>query len=243
MSNLSIVKSQKIFRDAFLDPSLGDQLTKEQKGAVNVLLYYVWRGLYNSVTRVIKGEGKPDLVLICIATYKSFLPLIQLIRLGYAGDAFSLMRSQMERIALMGYLNENQNLLGKYKEGKLKLPDEAIKWAKDNSLPNWVRLYSLLSNIAHQRQEGIGGSIFDENKIGDAIRYMLPSSKPKPSLTNEALTLVLFGVIATDPIAASILSSQDFPQHQNDEKIKESVDTEDLISFTYFLQNFVAKYQ
>ncbi len=243
MSNLSIVKNPKNFRDAFLDSSPIDQLTKEQKGAVNVLLYYVWRGLYNSVTRVIKSEGKPDLVLICIATYKSFLPLIQLIRLGYTGDFFSLMRSQMERIALMGYLNENQNLLGKYKEGKLKLPDEAIKWAKDNSLPNWVRLYSLLSNIAHQRQEGIGGSIFDENKIGDAIRYMLPSSKPKPSLTNEALTLVLFGVIATDPIAASILSSQDFPQHQNDEKIKESVDTEDLMSFTYFLQSFVAKYQ
>lgn len=243
MSNLSIVKNPKNFRDAFLDLSSGSQLTKEQIGTINVLLYYVWRGLYNSVTRVIKSEGKPDLVLICIATYKSFLPLIQLIRLGYTGDLFSLMRSQMERIALMGYLNENQNLLGKYKEGKLKLPDEAIKWAKDNSLPNWVRLYSLLSNIAHQRQEGIGGSIFDENKIGDAIRYMLPSSKPKPSLTNEALTLVLFGVIATDPIAASILSSQDFPQHQNDEKIKESVDTEDLMNFTYFLQNFVAKYQ
>jgi hypothetical protein len=234
MSNLSIVKSPRNFRDAFLDSSPGDQLTKEQKGTVNVLLYYVWRGLYNSVTRVIKGEGKPDLVLICITTYKSFLPLIQLIRLGYTGDVFSLMRSQMERIALMGYLNENQDLLGKYKEGKLKLPDEATKW---------VRLYSLLSNIAHQRQEGIGGSIFDENKIGDAIRYMLPSSKPKRSLINEALTLVLFGIMATDPIAASILSSQDFPQYKNDGKIKESVDAEDLMSFTYFLQSFVEKYQ
>ncbi len=243
MSNLSIVKNPKKFRDAFLNPSLGDQLSKEQKGTINVLLYYVWRGLYNSVTRVIKGEGKPDLVLICIATYKSFLPLIQLIRLGYTGDVFSLMRSQMERIALMGYINENQNLIGKYKEGKLKLPDEATKWAKDNSLSNWARLYSLLSNIAHQRQEGIGGSIFDENKIGDAIRYMLPSSKPKPSLTNEALTLVLFGITATDPIAASILSSQDFSEYQNDEKMKENVETEDLMSFLSFLQNFVAKYQ
>ncbi|MCK7480743.1 MAG: hypothetical protein M0C28_28645 [Candidatus Moduliflexus flocculans] len=41
----------------------------------------------------------------------------------------------MERIALLGYLaNENQSLMGKYKEGKLKLPDEALKWAKESEL-------------------------------------------------------------------------------------------------------------
>jgi hypothetical protein len=243
MSHLSIVKNPKNFRDAFFTEVQDRPINASYKGMINVLLYYIWRGLYNSVTRVIKGEGKPDLVLICISTYKAFLPLIHLIRMDYTGDAFTLMRSLMERIALLGYLNENQPLIGKYKEGNLKLPDVAIKWAKEKSLPNWIQLYSLLSNLAHQRKEGIAGSIFDENSIGDAIRYMLPSSKPKPSSTDEALVLLWFGIMATDPIAEVVLSSQDFPKYPNDEKLKNFVEKDDLQNFEAFLRNFVNKYQ
>lgn len=243
MSHLSIVKNPKNFRDAFFTEVQDRPVNASHKGIINILLCYIWRGLNNCVTRVIKGEGKPDLVLICISTYKAFLPLIHLIRMGYTGDTFTLMRSLMERIALLGYLNENQSLIGKYKEGKLKLPDVAIKWAKEKSLPNWVQLYSLLTNIAHQRKEGVAGSIFDENSIGDAIRYMLPSSKPTPSLADETLVLLWFGITATDLIAEVVLSSQDFPKYPNDEKLKKSVEKDDLQNFEVFIKNFVKKHQ
>jgi hypothetical protein len=243
MSHLSIVKNPKNFRDAFFTEVQDRPVNTSHEGIINILLYYIWRGLYNSITRVIKGEGKPDLVLICISIYKAFLPLIHLIRMGYTSDAFTLMRSLMERIALLGYLNENQSWIGKYKEGKLKLPDEAMKWAKEKNLPNWMKLYSHLSNLAHQRQESVAGSIFDENSIGEAVRYMLPSSKPTPSLTDETLALLWFGIMATDPIAEVVLSSQDFPKYPDDEKLKKFIEKADLQNFEAFLHNFVNKYQ
>jgi hypothetical protein len=243
MSHLSIVKNPKNFREAFFTEVQNHPVNASHKGVIAVLLYYIWRGLFNSVTTVIKGEGKPDLVLTCISTYKAFLPLIHLIRMGYTGDTFTLMRSLMERIALLGYLNENQSLIGKYKEGKLKLPDVALKWAKEKSLPNWVQLYSLLTNIAHQRKEGVAGSIFDENSIGDAIRYMLPSSKPTPSAKDEALELLWFGIMATDPIAEVVLSSKNFPKYPNDEELKKFVEKDDLLNFEIFIRNLGNKYR
>lgn len=242
MSHLSIVKNPKNFMEAFFTDVQNRPVGESHKGIINILLYYVWRGLYNSVTKVIKGEGKPDIVLLCISTYKAFLPLIHLIRMGYTGDTFTLMRSLMERIALLGCLNENQSLIGKYKEGKLKLPDAAIKWAKEKSLPNWMQLYSLLTNVAHQRKEGVAGSIFDENSIGEAIRYMLPSSKPTPSLTNETLALLWFGIMATDPIAAVVLSSENFTSYPNDSEISKHVEKDDLKNFEEFLRNFIKKH-
>ena len=95
MSHLSIVKNPKNFRDVFFTEVQDRPVNASHKGIINILLYYIWRGLYNCVTRVIKGEGKPDLVLICISIYKAFLPLIHLIRMGYTGDTFTLMRSLM----------------------------------------------------------------------------------------------------------------------------------------------------
>jgi len=242
MSHLSIVKNPKKFREAFFTEVQNRPIDASHKGIINVLLYYIWRGIFNSATKVMQGEGKPDLALICVSTYKAFLPLIHLIRMGYTGDTFTLMRSLMERIALLGYLNENQSLIGKYKDGKLKLPDVAIKWAKENSLPNWVQLYSILTNVAHQRKEGVAGSLFDENSIGDAVRYMLPSSKPAPSLTDETLALLWFGIMATDPISEVVLSSQDFPKYPNDENLKKFVEKDDLNSYETFMKNFVTKY-
>ena len=242
MSHLSIVKSPKNFKEAFFTDVQNRPISTTHKGIINILLYYIWRGLYNSVTKIIKGEGKPDIVLMCISTYKAFLPLIHLTRMGFTGDALILIRSLMERIALLGYLNDNPSLIEKYKKGKLKLPDEAMKWAKGKSLPNWMILYSNLSNLAHQRQEGVAGSIFDENSIGDAIRYMLPSSKPNPSLTDETLALLWFGIMATDPIAAAVLSSENFPGYHNDHNLSKLVEKDDRINFEVFLRNFVSKY-
>src|SRR5574342_279333 len=101
MSHLSIIKNPRNFRETFFTDVQDHPVYESHKGIIEVLLYYIWRGLYNLITRVIKGEGQPDLVLICISTYKAFLPLIHLIRMGYTGDAFTLMRSLMERIALL----------------------------------------------------------------------------------------------------------------------------------------------
>jgi hypothetical protein len=163
--------------------------------------------------------------------------------MGYTGDTLTLLRSLMERIALLGYLNEHSDILGKYKAGKVKLPDEALNWAKQSKLPNWMRLYSLLSNLAHQRQEGVAGGIFDENSIGEAIRYMLPSSKPTPSLTDETLALLWFGITATDSIAENVLLVKDFPVYSKDEDIKKHVGKNDLQSFEIFLARINTKYQ
>lgn len=242
MSNLSIVKNPNNFRDAFLTDVQNRSLNSLQNSVMTVLLYYVWRGLYNCVTTAIKGEGKSEIVLMCTSTYKAFLPLIHLIRMGYTGDTFILLRSLMERIALLGYLNENQSLIGKYKAGKLNLPDEALKWAKGNNSPNWIRLYSLLTNLAHQRRESIGGSLFDENAIGDAIRYMLPSSKPNPSLIDEALAILWFGILSTDLIAKVVLPSKEFPSYQEDANLRKYIDNNDIQIFEKFLQDFVSKY-
>ena len=243
MSHLSIVKKPENFRNAFFTDVQNRSLDKSYKGIISVLLYYIWRGLYYSVTKVIKGDGNSDVVLTCISTYKAFLPLIHLTRMGYTGDALILLRSLMERIALLGYLNEHPTALGKYKAGKLKLPDEALNWAKQSNLPNWMRLYSILSNLAHQQQEGVAGSIFDENGIGDAIRYMLPSSKPTPSLTDETLALLWFGITATDSIAESVLSLTDFPIYSKDEDIRKHVSKDDLQNFEIFLAKIAIKYQ
>lgn len=243
MSQLSIVRKPENFRDAFFTNVQNRSLDEPYNGVISVLLYYIWRGLFNSVATVTKGEGNPDIVLTCISTYKAFLPLIHLTRMGYTGDTLILLRSLMERIALLGYLNENPDVFGKYKAGKLKLPDEALNWAKQRNLPNWMRLYSLLSNLAHQRQEGVAGSIFDENSIGDAIRYMLPSSKPTPSLTDETLALLWFGITATDSIAENVLFVKDFPVYSKDEDIKKHVGKNDLQSFEIFLARINTKYQ
>ncbi|HEU0293827.1 MAG TPA: hypothetical protein VFR47_13890 [Anaerolineales bacterium] len=243
MSHLSIVRKPENFRNAFFTNVQNRSLDESYEGVISVLLYYIWRGLYNSVTKVIKGDGNPDLVLTCISTYKAFLPLIHLIRMGYTGDTLILLRSLMERIALLGYLNENPDTLGKYKAGKLKLPDEALNWAKQRNLPNWMRLYSLLSNLAHQKQESVAGSIFDENSVGDAIRYMLPSSKPTPSLTDETLALLWFGVASTDAIAEHVLSSTNFPEYSKDEDLRKHVSKDDIQNFEIFLAKIIIKYQ
>ena len=243
MSHLSIVKKPENFRNAFFIDVQNRSLDESYTGVICVLLYYIWRGLYYSVTKVIKGDRNPDLVLTCISTYKAFLPLIHLTRMGYTGDTLILLRSLMERIALLGYLNEHPNTLGKYKAGKLNLPDEALNWAKQSNLPNWMRLYSLLSSLAHQQRVGVAGSIFDENSIGDAIRYMLPSSKPTPSLTDETLALLWFGITATDSIAESVLSTMDFQVYSKDEDIRKHVSKDELQNFEVFLARIAIKYQ
>lgn len=243
MSHLSIVRKPENFRNAFFTDVQNRSLNDSYNGIISVLLYYIWRGLYNSISTVIKGEANPDLVITCISTYKAFLPLIHLTRMGYTGDTLILLRSLMERIALLGYLNEHPDIFGKYKAGKLKLPDEALMWAKQSNLPNWMRLYSLLSNLAHQKQEGVAGSIYDENSIGDAIRYMLPSSKPTPSLTDETLALLWFGITATDSIAGNVLSIKDFPVYSKDEDLKKHVSEDELQNFEIFLATIIIKYQ
>jgi hypothetical protein len=243
MSHLSIVKKPENFTNAFFTDVQNRSLDESHKGVISVFLYYIWRGLFNSTTKLIKGGTNPDLVLTCISTYKAFLPLIHLIRMGYTGDALILLRSLMERIALLGYLNEHPNLLGKYKEGKLKLPTEALNWAKESNSPNWMRLYSQLTNLAHQEQAGLAGSIFDENSIGDAIRYMLPSSKHPPSLTDETLAILWFGITATDSIAENVLSVKDFSAYSKDGDIKKHVSKDDLQNFEIFLAKIIVKHQ
>lgn len=77
-----------------------------------------------------KGEGNTDLNLLCLSTYKAFLPILQLIRMGYASDAFVLMRTLMERIAILGYLSENPDLIDEFKKGKSHFQKKAMMRTK-----------------------------------------------------------------------------------------------------------------
>jgi hypothetical protein len=148
----------------------------------------------------------------------------------------------MERIAILGYLNENPILIQKFKSGKADLNKEAMPWAKKHAPQNWMRLYSYLSYVAHSRKEGVAGHIFEENAIGDAFLYMLPHSKPNEGMTEVVLMLICYALGAIDPIAGKVLKLNEFPAFPNDVSIGKYVTKSDLSSFQNFLSKMIQKY-
>lgn len=242
MSYLSIVKNPKNFSKTFFNEVQNQQVSDSHRGTFSVVLYYVWRGSLEAGAKAMKGEGNTDLNLLCLSTYKAFLPILQLVRMGYATDAFVLMRTLMERIAILGCLSENPDLINEFKKGKSHFQKKAMMWAKTNSLPNWMKLHSFLTNIAHSKLEGAAGHIFDENIIGESFRYLLPSSKKPESFADEVLALVWYAVMAVNPIAEKMLLSNEFNLYPNDKIINRHVEKSDLSSFESFVNIFASKY-
>jgi hypothetical protein len=155
MSHLSIVKNPLEFRETFLASINVARADESYIGIIRIFLYYIWRGAFKATTEILQGRAQPELSLICLSCYKAVLPIIQLIRLGYAGDALMLHRALMERIAILDYLNDNPELIQKYKNGKADLNKDAMPWAKKHAPQNWMRLYGYLSNVAHSKKEGV----------------------------------------------------------------------------------------
>jgi hypothetical protein len=243
MSYLSVVKNPKNFGKAFFNEVQNQPVSASHQGIFNVLLYYIWRGSFDSATKAMKFEGDIDLLRLCLSTYKAFLPVLQLIRMGYAADAFVLMRTLMERIAILGYLSENQDLLDEFKRGKSHFQKKAMMWAKTNSLPNWMKLHSFLTNIAHSKLEGAAGHIYDENIIGQSFRYLIPLSNKQVSVTDEVLALVWYAITAVTPYAEKALSISEYSIYPNDRSISKYVEKADLTNFENFINIFAFNYK
>ncbi len=241
-SHLSIVKNPLKFRATFLNSVNIGPSDESYISIIHIFLYYVWRGAYKATTEILQGRAQPELSLICLSCYKAFLPIIQLIRLGYSGDALILLRALMERIAILDYLNENPELIQKYKNGKTDLNKDAMPWAKKHAPHNWMHLYSYLSNIAHSKREGIASHIFEENAIGEAFLYMLPHTKENEGMTEESLALICYAIGAIDPIAAKVLKLSEFHFFPVDVSISEYATKKDLLNFQRFLSEMISKY-
>lgn len=242
MSHLSIIKSPEKFRESFLSCQPNSQIDSEFGSVIRVLLFFVWRGSFNAGTSILQAKVQPDLGFLCLSTYKIFLPIIQLIRLGYFGDSGILLRTSMEQIAITGYLNKNRELLQKYRDGKSHFQKDAMKWAKSYAPQNWMHLHTYLSNVAHSRPEGVASHIFERNEIGEAFRYILPSSKKPSDLTEVFLGLTFYALAALDPIASEILECEEFKEViKNCGSIK-GLNVSDWQDFRIFLQMMVEKY-
>ncbi len=118
MTSLRIVENPHEFQEVFLSRIPKSKLDTIYGSVIRSLLYFIWKGSYQTVNNI--ENIQPELGLLCLSTYKALLPVVHLIRLGYNADAFVLLRAVMERIALLGYLNYNRDIIQKYKEGRFK---------------------------------------------------------------------------------------------------------------------------
>src|SRR4030066_607105 len=243
MADLDIVTNPIKFREIFLAQVTVSDVDREHGAVLNVLLYYIWRGIFTTRSTLLKIHAQYDLAFLCFATYKSFLPILQNIRLGYPADTMILLRALMERIALLGYLDAHIDLIPKYKAGKDSLQKDAMAWAKSQSLENWMMLYGMLSKIAHSRLEGTAGYVLDTNPIGEAFRKSMPSStRPFSTLTDELLAAVCYALRAVDPFAIGILGHINIGIFPADKQAIRYVDSADLLKFQNFLAKLINKY-
>jgi hypothetical protein len=239
-----IITNPHKFREAFLIQVTLSEVDKEYGAILNVLLYYIWRGIFETREALLKGKVQTDLGILCFASYKSFLPIIQNIRLGYPADVVILLRAMMERIALLGYLHTHPHIIPKYKSKKNNLQKDAMTWAKNQAVENWMSLYSILSNLAHARLEGTAGYMLDTNPIGEAFRNSMPrSAKQFPTLTDELLAGICYALFAIDQFASSALDSKENGIFPTDKRVIQYVDMADLLKFQNFLGQLIDKYK
>ena len=239
-----IVTNPHKFREAFLVQVTLSELDKEYGPILNVLLYYIWRGIFETRTALLKGNVQTDLGILCFATYKSFLPIIQNMRLGYPADVVILLRAMMERIALLGYLHTHPHIVPKYRSKKSNLQKDAMTWAKDQAVENWMILYSMLSNIAHARMEGIAGYMLDTNLIGDALRKSMPElKKPITTISDELIAMVCYALFAIVPFSSDVLGQKNNSIFPDNERVMIYVEEDDLVYFQKFLVQMIEKYK
>lgn len=244
MSDLEIVSNPLRFRDAFLSQVPLSRVDDDYQSQIRILLYYVWRGANASRTSLLQNKVQSDLGFLSLSIYQAFLPVLQTIRLGYPTDAFILLRALLERIALLGYLHNNRDLLPKYVEGKTTLQDKAMSWAKQHAPENWMRLYSELSKIAHSRIQGVAGHLLGNNPISVSFRSTLHHPSPEGSvLIDELLAGTFYSLIAADTFATEILDRKGFTVFPKDARITLYVSPEDLQMLQAFLKRLIDKYQ
>ncbi len=215
-----------------------------QYGSVlRVLLYYVWRGAFESRAALVTDQVEAHIGLLGLSVYKAFVPIVQMIRLGYPADTLVLLRALMERIALLGYLHENRHLVANYASGKPGLQKQAMRWAKEQQLENWMMVYGLLSKVAHSGIEGSAGHLLEENPIGDAFRLDLtPSPERGAAMSSELLAGIVYALAAVDPILCQIIQYKSLSAFPSDTDASTYLRRSDLVEFQDFLQRFRDKH-
>lgn len=242
-ANSTLITNPMEFRRVFLAQTVTSDIDDEYESVLRIFLYYIWQGINETKIAMLQDRLRMDLGNLCVASFISLLPVIQCLRLGFPSDAMILLRALMERIALLGYLQKKPDLIEKYCNGDHKIQSDAMAWAKNNSLENWMRLYSALSNIAHPKIEGVAGYILSENPFSSSFRLnMPPTETDSDGIDAEVLAAVLYGVMAIDSIMADIIGNEHTPFLQPDRDLLQYISKNDLLEFKTFAEKLIEKH-
>ena len=241
--NENITVDPLAFRESFLAEAACTKVDNEYGAILRVILYYLWRGCSLSQDAGIKGKTDPKASLIAQSAYEAVLAVVQLTRVGYHADAMTLLRALMERIAIIGYIGENRQLIPRYFNGDLSPYKDALAWPKKKSLPNWMILYSTLSGVVHSNSVGPAGHINNRTEIGDAFRL---ATEKYPSGSNmiieELLGLTIYSLLALDKLALELIQDVNAKPFPNDPNMTHKIGSKDAKEFIDFLQKLVDRY-
>ena len=241
--NMDIFNEPNDFRNLFYN-EVSNQVTDPiYEPIFQTILYFVWIGITQTRNAVIASKINFDLGFLCLATYKSFLPIIQNTRLGYTSAVLILMRALIEQIALLGYLQENSEFIPRYVKGE-DLQHRALGWAKNNTVVNWMQLYGVYSKVAHPMLENTSTNIKDESVIGRLIQNSIPLlGIEKDRLTDEILTGIIYSLMALDTFNEKIIGERFFDPKNFDPQMKGTNCSDNYEEFRDFLIRFVAKHK
>lgn len=216
MTNLGIVTNPLEMIKQVISDVPASEVESVHEPVIRFYLYYIWRGAFEARRKYLLKQVQTDLGLLNMATYKGFIPIVQLIRLGYGGDSLILLRATIERIALLGYLGSNPSYLEQYLKGKT-LYSPANEWAKnewekDDTTKQWLFLYGQMSKLTHSNIEGTASHVLaDRNSIGRAFRkYVKPEEANETDFSEAGLIGLLFALRIADLTTARVLVDQKF---------------------------------
>jgi hypothetical protein len=243
MKDNDIIFDPVIFRNEFLKQVSNSSIDSSKQDILNILLYFIWLGITKTRNAILTNHINFNLGWLCLATFKSCLPIIQNIRLGYPSDSYILYRSLMERIALLGFLDANPEEINKYLASKDHIQKDAMKWAKNKAPQNWMFLYNQLSNVAHTRLAGTAGYIFDYSLIGVKIQESMPKgTRPPQNFTDELLMFMFYTITAIDTFTEKIINFKilDFSLTS---QITQYFTLEEISRVQKYFSSFIARYE
>jgi hypothetical protein len=245
MTNLNLVTNPIDFSNQVLSDSPNSEIPKIYQPVIRYYLYYIWRGAFEARKRVVQKTINSDLGFLCMASYKGFIPAIHLIRLGYLGDVMILLRATVERIALLGYLENNPEQIEKYNRGKTLYKKAnawaKIEWEKDQTTKVWNKLYGQMSKVAHSNIEGTAGHIAaDNNAIGKAFReFIKPKDSEEIDFYEAALIGLLFALRIADQIASKMFDDKEFVPVLEDKDCLKYLSLQDIKHSAEIFQKWV----
>jgi len=230
------------FRASFLNQVASEEFDVKYKSFINVILYFVWLGITSARKMTIQGNIDPGLGFLCLATYKSFLPIIQNLRLGYTSSTIVLLRAQMEQIALLGFLNSKPELIPKY-TNNYDLKEKGLSWMKDK-VENWAKIYSYFSSVAHPTIRSTSVQIYDNSILGNSLNASMPlMDQNEKSMSDEVIAGIVYSLFAMDNFNKSVIGRKLFDTQKNKYDLYKFDFLEDLKGLMNFLQQFITKYQ